>query len=171
MERQAFIDAVAQHQDMVYRVALHWFGDPPGRGGRRTGGISAAVYRGKALRRAGALAPLAAPSDGERRGGRGAEAWAGAAGGYGGRCGAGGCVPMESIPEPVFEEPGQRDLYREVLALPEKYRTVLGLYYYEELSTKEIAALLNIRQTAVTTRLARGRELLKQRLTEVWNDE
>lgn len=32
MERQAFIDAVAQHQDMVYRVALHWFGDPPGRG-------------------------------------------------------------------------------------------------------------------------------------------
>ena len=76
---------------------------------------------------------------------------------------------MESIPEPVFEEPGQRDLYREVLALPEKYRTVLGLYYYEELSTKEIAALLNIRQTAVTTRLARGRELLKQRLTEVTN--
>ena len=58
-----------------------------------------------------------------------------------------------------------------ILALPEKYRTVLGLYYYEELSTKEIAALLNIRQTAVTTRLARGRELLKQRLTEVWNDE
>ena len=78
---------------------------------------------------------------------------------------------MESIPEPVFEEPGQRDLYREVLALAEKYRTVLGLYYYEELSTKEIAALLNIRQTAVTTRLARGRELLKQRLTEVWQDE
>ena len=152
MERQAFIDAVAQHQDMVYRVALHWFGDPPGRGGRRTGGISAAVYRGKALRRAGALAPLAAPSDGERLQGRPEK-------------------PMESIPEPVFEEPGQRDLYREVLALPEKYRTVLGLYYYEELSTKEIAALLNIRQTAVTTRLARGRELLKQRLTEVWNDE
>ena len=28
MERQAFMDAVAQHQDMVYRVALHWFGVP-----------------------------------------------------------------------------------------------------------------------------------------------
>ena len=48
---------------------------------------------------------------------------------------------------------------------------MLGLYYYEELSTKEIAALLSIRQTAVTTRLARGRELLKQRLKEVWQDE
>ena len=78
---------------------------------------------------------------------------------------------MESIPEPVFEEPGQRDLYREVLALPEKYRTVLGLYYYEELSTKEIAALLNIRQTAVTTRLVRGREQLKKRLKEAWQDD
>ena len=83
MERQAFIDAVAQHQDMVYRVALHWFGDPPGRGGRRTGGISAAGYRGKALRRAGALAPLAAPSDGERLQGRPEKPLAKAAGAYG----------------------------------------------------------------------------------------
>ena len=30
---------------------------------------------------------------------------------------------------------------------------------------------MGVRQTAVTTRLARGRELLKQRLTEVWQDE
>ena len=28
MERQAFMDAVAQHQDMVYRIALHRFGIP-----------------------------------------------------------------------------------------------------------------------------------------------
>ena len=57
------------------------------------------------------------------------------------------------------------------MALPEKYRTVLNLYYYEELSTREIAELLDLQQTAVTTRLSRARKLLKDRLGEVWNDE
>jgi len=41
---------------------------------------------------------------------------------------------------------------------------VLHLFYYEELSTKEIAELLKLRQSAVTTRLSRGRAFLKQRL-------
>ena len=159
MERQAFMDAVAQHQDMVYRIALHWFGIPQD---------AADAVQEVFLRLYTEEKPFGGPEHLRR--------WLL-------RVTVNVCkdalkspwrkrrVPMESIPEPVFEEPGQRDLYREVLALPEKYRTVLGLYYYEELSTKEIAALLNIRQTAVTTRLARGRELLKQRLTEVWNDE
>ena len=39
---------------------------PTGRGGRGAGGVSAAVYGGKALRWAGASAPLAAAGDGER---------------------------------------------------------------------------------------------------------
>ena len=78
---------------------------------------------------------------------------------------------MDAIPEPAFEHPQQQELYREVMALPEKYRTVLNLYYYEELSTKEIASLLGVRQTAITTRLSRGRELLKQRLGDFWNDD
>jgi RNA polymerase sigma-70 factor (ECF subfamily) len=58
-----------------------------------------------------------------------------------------------------------------VIALPEKYRTVLHLFYYEDLSTKEIAGLLELRQSAVTTRLHRARELLKKQLGENWVDE
>ena len=81
-------------------------------------------------------------------------------------------VPLDSLPEqPVFDRPEQEELYRAVMALPEKYRTVLDLFYYEELSTREIAGVLHIRQTAVTTRLARAREQLKHQLTEVWQDE
>ena len=80
-------------------------------------------------------------------------------------------VSMDTIPEPIFEQPQQEELYREVMALPEKYRTVLHLFYYEELSTKEIASILGIRQTAITTRLSRGRALLKQRLGDIWNDD
>ena len=159
MERQAFMDAVVQHQDMVYRVALHWFGVHQD-AEDAVQEVFLRLYTEKKpfdgpehlrrwlIRVTVNVCKDALKSPWQKR-----------------------RVPMESIPEPVFEQPEQRELYREVLTLPEKYRTVLGLYYYEELSTREIAALLNIRQTAVTTRLARGRELLKQRLKEVWQDE
>jgi RNA polymerase sigma-70 factor (ECF subfamily) len=35
----------------------------------------------------------------------------------------------------------------------------------------EIAALLRVKPSAVTTRLSRARQKLKTKLTEVWNDE
>ena len=79
---------------------------------------------------------------------------------------------MEELPEtPVFDRPGQAALYREVMALPEKYRTVLYLYYYEEFSVKEIGELLGVELSTVTTRLARARRQLKERLGEDWQDE
>ena len=78
----------------------------------------------------------------------------------------------ETLPEQaVFDQTEQTELYTAVMALPEKYRTVVHLFYYEELSTGEIAQLLRLRQTAVTTRLHRARELLKQRLGENWHEE
>lgn len=60
-----------------------------------------------------------------------------------------------------------RLLLREALsALPKKYREVVVLYYYNELTTAEIAKVLLIRQSVVTTRLSRGRERLKNYLEE-----
>ena len=52
--------------------------------------------------------------------------------------------------------------------LPAHYRVVIYLRYYEEYSTKEIAQLLHISQSAVTTRLSRGREMLKTTLKEAY---
>ena len=80
-------------------------------------------------------------------------------------------VSLDRVPEPIFEQPEQKELYQEVLNLPEKYRVVLVLFYYEEFSTKEIAEILGLGQSAVTTRLSRARSLLKQRLKGVWEDE
>lgn len=78
----------------------------------------------------------------------------------------------EEIPEiPVFDRPEQAALFREVMSLPEKYRTVLNLFYYEELSVREIAAMLGVGVSTVTTRLARARDRLKERLGEDWQDE
>lgn len=70
-----------------------------------------------------------------------------------------------------FQEPEQSELYEAVMELPEKYRTALYLFYYEELSVNEIAAALGVKPSAVTTRLSRARQKLKERLTEVWQDE
>ena len=70
-----------------------------------------------------------------------------------------------------LQTPEQSEVYRQVMSLPERYRTALYLFYYEELTVNEIAALLRVKPSAVTTRLSRARQKLKTKLTEVWNDE
>ena len=48
--------------------------------------------------------------------------------------------------------------------LPQAYRLVLYLFYYEELSTRQIAALLKKPDATVRSHLHRGRKLLKEQL-------
>ncbi|MDD7429105.1 MAG: sigma-70 family RNA polymerase sigma factor [Oscillospiraceae bacterium] len=75
-------------------------------------------------------------------------------------------VPLEdeytdndSNPENQKEDNAVRDA---VLALPEKYRTVVHLFYFSEMSIKEIAVVTGVNTATVGTRLARGREQLKK---------
>ncbi len=51
-----------------------------------------------------------------------------------------------------------------VLKLPEKYRTIIHLYYYEDYTIKEIAQIAALPSATVGTRLARGRALLRKML-------
>jgi RNA polymerase sigma-70 factor (family 1) len=55
-------------------------------------------------------------------------------------------------------------LGKEVFALPVKYREVLTLYYYQDFSVDEIAAILKCSSNTVKTRLRRARTKLKERL-------
>ena len=71
----------------------------------------------------------------------------------------------------VFEEVGDRDLFDKVMRLPKNYRQVTHLFYYEGYSVKEIAGILGIRETTVTTRLSRARKKLKDQLKGEWEDE
>lgn len=64
----------------------------------------------------------------------------------------------------VFEEETDGDLFRAVMALPEKYRVVIHLFYYEDYSAKEIAGILRVSEGAVKVRLHRGRSMLKETL-------
>lgn len=53
-----------------------------------------------------------------------------------------------------------------VLALPEKYRLVVHLYYYEELSTAEIGRIIGRSEGAVRSRLFRAKRMLRDLLGE-----
>lgn len=59
----------------------------------------------------------------------------------------------------VTEDRGMMEL---ILALPEKYKTVIYLYYYEGYHTPEIAQMLRCPEATVRSQLARARKLLKK---------
>lgn len=81
-------------------------------------------------------------------------------------------LPLEDYAATLaFETPEAGELFEAVMALPEKYRVVVHLYYYEDYSVKEIAGLLRLSESGVKARLMRGRRLLKEALKEEWNDD
>lgn len=54
----------------------------------------------------------------------------------------------------------------EVARLPEKYRVIVHLFYFEDLSVKEISSLLGRKEATVKSHLYRAREILKKNLRE-----
>ena len=75
---------------------------------------------------------------------------------------------METL---VFENPQSEELFETVMGLPEKYRIVIHLFYYEDYAIREIAGILNISENNVKVRLSRGRLLLKEKLKEEWEND
>ena len=66
---------------------------------------------------------------------------------------------MESI---SFETEQESGLFEAVMDLPEKYRVVLHLFYYEDYSIREIGKILRRTENTVKSQLSRGRALLKE---------
>jgi RNA polymerase sigma-70 factor (ECF subfamily) len=56
------------------------------------------------------------------------------------------------------------DVKKALDSLPAKYRTVVYLYYFENLSTKDIASAMGSTSTIVRVHLTRARKLLKDAL-------
>lgn len=75
---------------------------------------------------------------------------------------------METLP---FETKEDSSLFEAVLNLPEKYRVVIHLFYYEDMSIKEISGVMRISESNVKVRLSRGRKFLKNVLMEEWEDD
>ena len=81
-------------------------------------------------------------------------------------------VPLEDYMDSLeFDSGESREIFREVMSLPETYRLVIHLYYYEDYTVAEIGRILGLTESNVKVRLSRGRQLLKKNLQEVWDDE
>ncbi len=66
---------------------------------------------------------------------------------------------IENQPELSLDRQETSRLVQEILAtLPEEQHLILGMRYYDELSVKEIAALLNVAPGTVTAQLCHGRK-------------
>lgn len=61
-------------------------------------------------------------------------------------------------------------LIETVRQLPEKYRVVIHLFYYEEMSVEEIGKITKSKASTVRTRLTRARRQLKSMLKEKGGD-
>lgn len=76
-------------------------------------------------------------------------------------------VDLEEIEEVVAApENKHRDLKYVIEQLPEKYRMVIHMFYYEELSIKEISEITGDSEGTVKSQLSRGRDKLKKLLEE-----
>ena len=65
-------------------------------------------------------------------------------------------------PERQVDQKENARLVREILeTLPEKQQLIVAMYYYEELSVKEVAKLLSIAQSTVTAQLSNGRKRIE----------
>ncbi len=82
-----------------------------------------------------------------------------------------GMAGNEGPEEQSLEREKQQKLLGAVMALPAKYREVIHLFYYQELSVKEIAEVTGRGESTVTSQLTRARELLRRSLREEYDFE
>ncbi|NBK97823.1 MAG: sigma-70 family RNA polymerase sigma factor [Erysipelotrichia bacterium] len=76
---------------------------------------------------------------------------------------------------PYEEMTGKEDqsstLLEEVKKLPFHYRNAIYLFYYEQLSIKQIAQITHVKEGTVSSWLHRGKKLLKKQLEGGFDDE
>ena len=72
-------------------------------------------------------------------------------------------VDLGDIPDRASAQ-DEDNIMEYIMRLPEKYRELLFLYYYEEYSIKEIGKIINRKESTIQTQLSDGRKKLKEML-------
>lgn len=67
----------------------------------------------------------------------------------------------ETTEQEVLRRLHENDLVQKVMELPVKYREVIVLHYFEQLKSREIAEMLNLKESTVRVRISRGLVKLK----------
>ena len=70
----------------------------------------------------------------------------------------------DDLDEKVMREELYRLLYEAIDELPERCREIVVLHYYQQLSIAEIARMLNVSASTVSTQLSRGKKKLRAAL-------
>ena len=74
-------------------------------------------------------------------------------------------VPLDEAEErPAPPPPDHRDVWEAVFALPQKYRDVVYLYYFEEYTAPQISRILGKNVNTVYTLLTRSKRMLREKL-------
>lgn len=68
------------------------------------------------------------------------------------------------LEQPAALTPNHREVLEAVLSLPQKYKDVVYLHYYEDYTAPQIADLLGKNVNTIYTLLTRSRQLLKDKL-------
>ncbi|MBO4881590.1 MAG: RNA polymerase sigma factor [Firmicutes bacterium] len=75
---------------------------------------------------------------------------------------------LENLPEYVVEQDETKRLLREILEdLPEDQRAAIGMFYYEDMSVKEIARAMGATENAVKSRLLYGRRKIEAKVRDL----
>ena len=73
-----------------------------------------------------------------------------------------------NLPDEVLDRAETTRLVREIIdALPEDQRAVIGMYYYQEMPVKDIAAALGASESAVKSRLLYGRRKIEAQVRDL----
>ncbi|MFE4524906.1 sigma-70 family RNA polymerase sigma factor [Cytobacillus firmus] len=67
-----------------------------------------------------------------------------------------------NIDEKFIKQLERKKIRNMLFSIDEKYREILILYYYQDLSLKEISSLLNINENTARTRISRARKVFKE---------
>ena len=75
-------------------------------------------------------------------------------------------VPLEEVKDVnfIFETEMENTIFIALHQLPYKYRSVLHLFYFEDMTVNEISTVLKVKPGTVKVRLSRGRNLLKEHI-------
>ena len=76
------------------------------------------------------------------------------------------CIDDVPVTATYKDEDLEQDVISKVIALPQKYKSAIILFYYNDYTVEEISKTLKISKSAVKKRLQRGRDVLKLELED-----
>jgi len=73
--------------------------------------------------------------------------------------------PGDTPAEAAAQADDERRLLAEVATLPESYREVIMMYYYDDVTYQDVAEALGVSAATVNARLTKARAMLRERLS------